>query len=123
MVPSSFKPTFDNYYRQFGSAEIEEENMFGLVLERDLSSVMKDPLIKHYAVANHFLDYNMSLRRTRLVLKTKFLFKDLFKRKPKHERAAKRAAKKENKQKLKKAKRQSKLAKKAMRRARRSKQL
>ena len=62
-----------------------EENVFGTLLDSDLSKahITEDPLIKHYAEANHFLNHNMSLRRTRFALKVKFFFKDAFSRKPK----------------------------------------
>jgi len=62
-----------------------DESVFGTLLDSDLlkAHITEDPLIKHYAAANHFLNHNMSLRRTRFALKMKFFFKDLFGRKPK----------------------------------------
>lgn len=62
-----------------------EENLFGNIFERDLSDadVASDPLIKHYTDANHFLDYDMTLRRVKFRLRIKFFFRDLFSRKPK----------------------------------------
>ncbi len=94
-------------------------DLFGAVLEQDLSSldIMADPLIKHYAQASHFLDYNMTLRRHRAVLKTKFFVKGIFDRKPKRQaKLARKAAKVDAKRQLKKAKRQAKIAKKAAKR-------
>lgn len=61
----------------------QEENVFGAVLDQDLSDghIDEDPLIKNFAQANHFLDYDMSLRRVRMALRIKFFFKGLFGRK------------------------------------------
>jgi len=57
-----------------------EENIFGAVLEKDFSMahIDEDPLIANFAIANHFLDYDYSLRRTRALLRLKFLFSRLF---------------------------------------------
>jgi len=101
--------------------ELASEDMFGLVLDHDLSAmdVMADPLIKHYAAANHFLDYNMTLRRTRLALKTKFFFRGIFKRPRKPKREAKRKrrmAKREAKSKVRQEKKQTKLDRKVSKR-------
>jgi len=104
--------------------EQADESLFGAVLEQDFSSsdIMSDPLIKHFAPANHFLDYNMTLRRHRAVLKTKFFIKGVFDRKPKRRaKQARKEAKVEAKRQLKKAKRQGKLARKAVKRFARAK--
>lgn len=104
--------------------EPADESLFGAVLEQDLSSsdIMADPLIKHYAPVNHFLEYNMTLRRHRAVLKTKFFVKGIFDRKPKRQaRRARKAAKVEAKRQLKKAKRQGRIARKAAKKHARAK--
>jgi len=88
------------------------ENMFGMVLEQDLSSadIMADPLINHYSAANHFMDYDLTMRKSRLAIKAKLLFRSIFKRKP--HRVAKRAAYKKARAKIRHAKKQVKVAKK-----------
>ena len=61
------------------------ESVFGTMLEGDLSRahVLEDPLIKHFAPHTHFMEKNMTRRRTRMALRIKFFVADLFSRKPK----------------------------------------
>jgi len=81
-----------------------EESVLGAFLDKDLSNahIMEDPLIKNFAEANHFLDHNMTRRRTKLFLNLKFFFKRLFG--PKKEKKAK-ARKAKSKKKTSKRKR------------------
>lgn len=74
-------------YKDFFSEnfDFEADTLFGDMFEKDLSAahITEDPLIKNFAVANHFLDYNMSKRGTRFMLRLKLFFKSIFKTKEK----------------------------------------
>lgn len=81
--------SFDEYMSVVPNRfQISEENVMGLILEQDLSDkhVEEDPLIKNFAEANHFLDYNYSKASTRAYLRVKFFFKSLFSRRPKRKK-------------------------------------
>lgn len=66
-----------------------EESVLGTFFDKDLSGahILEDPLIKNFSGANHFMDYDMTKKSTKLFLNLKFFFKSLFG--PKKEKVAK----------------------------------